>query len=618
MASIEALSSLSPRKRPLADVHDSDSPGLPAEASPVATSLLTPPISYSNHSTPTPSKSTGAVERAASPASSSLTSLSGGQLEGDLAANGVPGAPPQKRRKLTPSEKLQKHQEKEAKAKERAEAKAKREEEKRVEDEEKQRKRAEREEKKRQKEFEDQQKKQQKDLEKQQKDLAKQQEEEEKQKKERSQLRLNAFFTKPKASPTVTPASPTKYRSAEQETSPSKSRHSALTTPDIASSAVPSPGKSVLTDYEKRFLPFFLPANAVMAPNNHFRDLPEASDLTSDRVEQVLQSTLSTSQIQAELAEAIQADSDNSVPVKTSVQEIISRLHGTPDKPIDLTKHDAADTDMSPLQLLKAIPMKYIHFEQDVRPAYYGTYTRPLPPLPSKHLARSAWSCVLPNTDYDYDSEAEWEEPEEGEDILSEGEEDGESLDGDDDMEAFLDDENDSPKRKRPIIMAELEPDCSGLCWEDDQRQMRKEDSSNECPTFHGFRMGILLEKAPATIDPFSTVYWEKDVKTKSTPATSGATTTSNNDSSTMQPPVRVPLQPRPNGGNSKIMEDFAGKPAATQITPATVTRGPKPKTDGSGKAKRMVPPEQLEEFKRAVDGSDMTKIALVEDLKKR
>ena len=39
--------------------------------------------------------------------------------------------------------------------------------------------------------------------------------------------------------------------------------------------------------------------------------------------------------------------------------------------------------------------------------------------------------------------------------------------------------------------------------------------------------------------------------------------------------------------------------------------------TTVSGAPKKLVPPEYMEEFKRAIDGSDMTKAGLIEVLKK-
>ena len=74
----------------------------------------------------------------------------------------------------------------------------------------------------------------------------------------------------------------------------------------------------------------------------------------------------------------------------------------------------------------------------------------------------------MPDTNYDYDSEAEWEEPGEGEDLLSEGEEEVDDED-DGDMEDFLDDEEtaDAKSKRRPLL-GDLQPSCTGLCWTDD------------------------------------------------------------------------------------------------------------------------------------------------------
>lgn len=89
------------------------------------------------------------------------------------------GQPPAKRRKLTPSEKIEQQRAKEAKAAEKAEQKARKDEEKRAKDEEKRLRAEEKEAKRREKDLEEERKNQ------------------EKLKKERSQMRLGAFFQKP-------------------------------------------------------------------------------------------------------------------------------------------------------------------------------------------------------------------------------------------------------------------------------------------------------------------------------------------------------------------------------------------------------------------------------------
>lgn len=59
--------------------------------------------------------------------------------------------------------------------------------------------------------------------------------------------------------------------------------------------------------------------------------------------------------------------------------------------------------------------IKLLRFHDNYRPAYYGTYSKTSAAVTGRHpLARDA---VLFN--YEYDSEDDWEEEEEGEDILS-------------------------------------------------------------------------------------------------------------------------------------------------------------------------------------------------------
>lgn len=580
-----------------------------------AESLPTPPVSHSNNSSP--AKLSPAVARATSPsASSSLTSVPENAHQDGSTNNAMPGAPPQKKRKLTPAEKLQKQQEREAKAKERAEAKAKREEEKRVEEEEKQRKRGEREEKRRQKDFEEQQKKQQRDL-------VKQKEEEEKAKKERSQMRLNSFFTKPKATQAPTPASPAKSLSIRHAASPCKPKPNIIEVGDMGATTTGSPSKpaptSSVSDYDRRFLPFSVPANTVLAPENHFHTSKTDSDASSARFERIIASSAPTSLIRAELVDNLATDGSMvyaSSFMDKSVQDIVAEMQGSQTKLAGLTAASNAKMTSFPQQQLKKIPLKYIHYEQDVRPPYYGTYSKIMPQREAKHLARSSCSSGLPNIDYDYDSEAEWEEPEEGEDLLSDGEDDGESLEGEDDMEGFLDDENDTLAKRRVVVATDLEPQSSGLCWQNEHGEIRRADGGSEEALFKGFTLGVLLRDPPGIIDPFSTTYWESDAK--KTLNTSSATVNISHTTS-MQPPTRVPLNPIPNGGNAKIMEDFTGKqvPGPALLNPQK-RRGRPPKSETGGKVKRTVPDEQMNDFKSAIDGSDLTKIALVEDLKKR
>jgi len=113
--------------------------------------------------------------------------------------------------------------------------------------------------------------------------------------------------------------------------------------------------------------------------------------------------------------------------------------------------------------------VKYLRFEEDVRPPYTGTCTRLQDTQAISKLARNPFGCGLPNTDYAYDSEAEWDEPVEGEDLDSEGEEEPDDDDAGDEMDEFLDDEeaNDATRAvKRRPMLGDQEPKCTALCWE--------------------------------------------------------------------------------------------------------------------------------------------------------
>jgi chromatin assembly factor 1 subunit A len=64
--------------------------------------------------------------------------------------------------------------------------------------------------------------------------------------------------------------------------------------------------------------------------------------------------------------------------------------------------------------------MKYLHFAEDYRPPYFGTFSKRSTALNGRRPDKKDEELF----NYDYDSEAEWEEEEEGEDL-------GESEDGD-------------------------------------------------------------------------------------------------------------------------------------------------------------------------------------------
>lgn len=78
----------------------------------------------------------------------------------------------------------------------------------------------------------------------------------------------------------------------------------------------------------------------------------------------------------------------------------------------------AASLDGRDLRSL--LKMKLLQFREDIRPAYWGTWTKSSKKIsPRRPLAQDTEYL-----DYEHDSEAEWEPEEEGEDIKSGDEED--------------------------------------------------------------------------------------------------------------------------------------------------------------------------------------------------
>ncbi|KAL1387276.1 chromatin assembly factor 1 subunit A-domain-containing protein [Phyllosticta capitalensis] len=510
--------------------------------------------------------------------------------------NGV-GTHKAKKRKLTPFEKQQKQLEKEAKERVKEEKKAQAEE-KKAEKVEKERAKAEKKAQadadKEEKDRVKAEKKAQADAKKREKELEKQKKEEEQAKKARSQMKLDSLFKfKPAATPTKPPAS----------TAPSSSLQHPSIHQDTPSTSTKD--QATQSDYNKTFLPYSLPSHTVLAPENHFyADLPESAlrdakarldtivSGNAEDAQNLIRSAIEKRDFSSlfQIPEGFREKRGFQYP---SVKELVARLSGTSSEVIDLTGEASDDASRESLEKLKAIPMKYLRFWEDIRPPYFGTFTKIQSEQQARKLALNPSSKSLPEINYDYDSEAEWEDPGEGEDLDVEDEDDIESESGDD-MEGFLVDDDDPAQNKRRMITGDLEPVCSGLCWETNKGSLRKADGSIE--TFNGwsdYKMGVLLEPQPAAIDPFSTAYWE------SAPAPLPATQTSRDAFGTLIA-SRLPLHPR-----------LEGNMNGSQAQPAAASGAPKP-------PKRTVPPEILAEFKAAIDGSDLTKIGLIEALKKQ
>ncbi|EKG18902.1 Chromatin assembly factor 1 subunit A [Macrophomina phaseolina MS6] len=374
-------------------------------------------------------------------------------------------------------------------------------------------------------------------------------------------------------------------------------------------SAVSTPQKKPrFSDYEQTFLPYEKKTHEILAPETLF--WADRSDADKEAAISRLNGIATSGSEQAkheflQLVEkrdfakllGIPAAERGKRGVKyPRVRDIVARLQGSSDQPVDLTEESSETKMRGLLETLKTIPMKYIHFTEDVRPPYCGTFTKIQSDKESRRLAINPFSKTLPEANYDYDSEYEWEDAEEGEDLDAEDEDDLES-EGAEDLDDFLEDDDDAAHSKRRLITGDLEPVCSGLCWEDSKGVLRRADGSTDAnATFSEYRMGILLEPPPTSIDPFSTVYWQ----TAPPPAAVSGT----RDVLGMMQPPRLPLQSRPDNGASI---------SAVRPPPTTVngTGAPKP-------PKRTIPEALMAEFKDAIKGSDLTKLALIEALKKR
>lgn len=279
----------------------------------------------------------------------------------------------------------------------------------------------------------------------------------------------------------VEPATTARY----ENHSPSGSRRSSIssigdggTKPRSRSGSRP-PLKAQLSEYERVFPKFFVQSHTYMAPQNQFSRDGESLKYAQSRIDEGLSSTpriaAGTCVPLFDPFALFHLSSHRRTGLhnqnRLSVKEIVQMIQGTAHRPIDLTETRITNPSQKPTELLKCVTVKYLKFAEDVRPPYIGTFTKISDQSTISKLCRNPFAKTLPATDYGYDSEAEWEDPGEGEDLDSEGEEEaGDDEDGDE-MEGFLDDEEGSEMARaahlkhRPLI-GDLEPSCTGLCWE--------------------------------------------------------------------------------------------------------------------------------------------------------
>lgn len=357
---------------------------------------------------------------------------------------------------------------------------------------------------------------------------------EEKDRKARSQKTLGSFFK--------IPSTPKKAEAddAAKDNSPAK----------VNSSAAEE--KPTISEYSKMFKPFFVKANARLAP-------------IVSQIDKTIQEAKSKA-LDDYIANQQQ---DNSAPLKFDPVDVFffsnlppprGKLH-QPVRHIMETAYKAAQNsekngsaDASNIFTevrtgLSKIPMKVIAFSQDVRPPYYGTVTFKSFALGKGNmykLARRSMARRLP-LDYEYDSEAEWQDEEEGEDLDMEDEE--EELDDEDDMDGFLDDSEDVGVSRR-LFADTLQPEIVGPYFEDQNRKGSAVALHEKKMEFiHGellSRWKIRCQTALIyfiegfdmhwDIDPFSTKYWEPEPVTKAAKGKAPKTIKAENDAKALPP----------------------------------------------------------------------------------
>jgi chromatin assembly factor 1 subunit A len=525
---------------------------------------------------PTPSEITDNVPATTSPIAESVVAQDAFPALAKGAAKTATGEPPKKRRLLTAEEKKAKAEAEEARKKEREAKKAKKDEEKAAKAEEKAAKAAEKAEKERKK----------------------REKEEEEAKKQRGQMKLTNMFK-------MAPAA------SKKETPTSKAQDHA----EAASADGTTGGPKEKSLYEQMFKEFFLKEHVRLAKDPV--EMDEETKATKVRIlEEYVEGKRNDVPARFDPVEALQ------IPyvrrrgrIYPSVRKIMEEFHGlSSSRPIGLTIEEQKAQLLHIREALKSIPVKSIKFREDVRPPYIGTISGLPPGVKSLgKLARKPTSRQLP-LNYDYDSEAEWQD-EDGEDV-DDLDDDEEEADMDEDMADFLDDSEDvGPSRM--VFSGGMEPESSGLCWENGKHLNSKPEMSKYRMEFILGKSlkglvprGSITEYSPESlehhlcIDPFSTAYWQAPPKSK--PGADG-------EKSSASTSARI----GPASTTSTSCPDASGNRSAPLAAPSDALNGLSLGSRGSGsrgKSQQPLAPEIREELKDLVRANPkLSKLGVVE-----
>ncbi|KAM7198059.1 chromatin assembly factor 1 subunit rlf2 [Naviculisporaceae sp. PSN 640] len=430
--------------------------------------------------------------------------------------------PPAKRKKLSPEEKAAREAAEEAKRKEREQKKKEKEEADKLKAELKAAKEAE----KAAKDAEKQKKLEEKEAEKRKKEEEKRKKEEEEAKKARSQKKLTSMFN-------ITPA-------AKKDKKPEKDQKNG---PADEAGGAPKEESA----YKATFKPFYVKDNVKMA-ETLFVD-PETCIAKTKILEEWIEGKRGELERgpfnPREACQLIRAPIHRG-RVYPKVGKIMAEYHSQSLSGAPISESQIRHTR----EALKSVPVKSLKFREDVRPPYIGTISGlPAGVKSLNKIARNPIRKDILPLNYDYDSEAEWQD-DDGEDVddLDDSEED---LDDDEGMDDFLDDSEDSGPA-RQLFSGGMEPESTGLCWETPTHVSPAE-------SLEQYRLELWPEHLEnfASVDPWigGDIYWPKKDKekkgrdrdgneattagaqTQSGPA-SGANATSTSPNSMAPPPV--------------------------------------------------------------------------------
>lgn len=286
--------------------------------------------------------------------------------------------------------------------------------------------------------------------------------EEERERKERNQLKLKSFF----AAPTPASTPPAQYidtKRCNQNIDGTSTMDKNVTSSMLATNSA----ELQPTPYYKLFPEFFIQSGVTLAPCSRVEKNKEKLKRVQENLDLCLNEAFIMDRKPDRLCDMLNLSHHNTVPRGKVFKSVRLLMEDFYSGKITGLRDDSKSSVLGHNPLHR-IPMKHLKFYEDVRPPYVGTYTC-LPIGGTLKLARNPLRKNLPNKNYDYDSEAEWVEDEDGEEIKSDEEE--EELDDDEDIDEFLDDENDELVNSRHIeINGDLEPISTGLCWEDENR----------------------------------------------------------------------------------------------------------------------------------------------------